>query len=98
MAFQVCVVMEGLWFKILMEDPYPALSLLAVALSLASGGHLLCSPHPPHSCSYLLAVERHYPSSLISSPILSAQPTASTGAFELTGNLDVRSWEIKLNI
>lgn len=36
MAFQVCVVMEGLWFKIVMEDFYPHVSLLAVALSLAS--------------------------------------------------------------
>lgn len=47
MAFQVCVVMEGLWFKIVLEDFYPHLSLLAVALSLASWQSLARQAPPP---------------------------------------------------
>lgn len=53
--------MECLWFKILMEDPYPDLSFSVIALCLASWRSLLCNPCLPHASSLLVA-ERHYPS------------------------------------
>lgn len=58
MAFQVCVVVESLWFKILKEDTYPHLSVWALALSLTPWQPPLCrAPHLPllssHSCEGL---------------------------------------------
>lgn len=91
MAFQVCVVMEGLWFKIVTEDFTLICLYWLLPCPWLPGGHRL--GRLPLPCSSPLEVERGCPSSVAGRPILLAQPTGSTGAFQLTGNLDIRSWE-----